>query len=190
MDPFTIAGLAATGVSALGNLFGKSDEEERQARFADYLRMVKALKSEAVRRTSRQVGGYVKQATAGAGRRAIASGRAGDIEAYTIPAQTAAIRQGAQAVEQAGAAYDQPMIAGARDFYNRPISRGGLGEFLGTVGPLMAQYGLGREGIQAQAEDVTGGYNAGGAYSINPDVEAEINAYRRRRSTMSLGGNY
>lgn len=193
MDPFTIAGLAATGVSALGKLFGRSDEEERQARFADYLQMVRGLRQEAQRRALKQTSGMISQATAGAGRRALQAGRAGDIEAYVAPAQANAVRAAGRVVDAAVAPYDSAQIAGARDFYNRPISRGGLTGFLEEVGPPLAQYGMGREGLNAQSQYLPGYTpNLTSIPEIDANVSNDVNLIRRRRNTLSLsgGGNY
>jgi hypothetical protein len=188
MDPFTIAGLASTGIGAIGKLFGGSDEDERRGRFNEYLALVRSLKQEAQRRALRQTGGMIQQATTGAARRAAASGRTGDLEAYVLPSQANAVRAAGRVVQEATQPYDASVIHGAQDFYNRPISRGGIFDLATELGGVATQYGLGREGIQAQQEDIAPGtmYRTP---SINPDVEAEIGSIRKRRKSLySTGG--
>ena len=149
----------------------------------------------------KQSSGLLQQATAGATRRAAASGRAGDTEAYVLPAQTRAIQAGTAAVERAQAPYNAAEIQAGGEFADRPIEPG-VFDYLTELGGVSAQYGQDREyleamkkyggttiaGTQSPTETIKG--NTMNFYPDDGGEEVNLSLPRRKRRRTDLQLNY
>lgn len=168
------------GIGFLAGLFGGggNDEEERQKRFQEFLRQLAQDRKRKAREVMTRTSGQVQQATAGAARRAAASGR--DAEDAILPAQGNAIRAGTREMTAALEPYDRAKTEAQYSFADRPIEPNTLDYLVeagGAVGSVFQNNRLieqiGKMGGGTTATNAGGGTNAGGVTAIGGTINPE-----------------
>lgn len=120
-----IGGAIGGVIGGIAGLFGGGDDEaERRKRFNTFLAQLAASRRNRSIEVARQTSGMIQQATAGAGRRARASG--GDAEDAILGAQQNAARIGSSAMDEALRPYEEMKMNAQADFADRPIEPNAL----------------------------------------------------------------
>lgn len=142
------------GIGFLAGLFGGGDdEEERQKRFQQFLRVLADEKRQRAMDVFKQTSGLTQQATAGAARRARAAGR--DPEDYILPAQTAAIGASTEAMRTALQPYDEKRLGAEYEFAQRPMEPNTL-DYLMEAGSALGGYLQNERVVKAIEQQGTG----------------------------------
>lgn len=140
--PGAIGGAIVGGVASF--LGGRAEDQQRQQRYADYVSLIRRLMQEERQRAQTAASGMVKQQQASAARRAVASGRPGDIESNVLPAVRGAAIAGNESVRSALRPYYGAEIQAGAEFADRPIQPSGW-DYLATTAGTLGQYAQQRD---------------------------------------------
>jgi hypothetical protein len=153
------AGLALQLASLIGRASEKSPEEIAEERQKRYLETIRRLRGDDIREGLREISestmANTALARAGAGRRALALGRASDAESFILPAEQQVLNAGAQSRERFLADrnryWREAELKAEEGLFDIPRSPS-VSDYLMEIGGMGTKLGTGLESIEAQRE--------------------------------------